>query len=85
MNSQNKSDLWEKVNKALDEIRPYLNDDGGDVTLIEITAGMVVKVELKGACSTCPISNQTLKFGIEQAIKKSVPSIKKVIAVEKIS
>lgn len=73
--------LQAQVENALAQIRPYLNADGGDVSLVEITDDMVVKVKLIGACSSCPMSIMTLKSGIEQVILKSVPEIKSVESV----
>lgn len=75
------NDLSEKVSKTLDKVRPYLQADGGDVSLIEVTDENIVKVQLKGACGCCPFSLQTLKSGIEMAIKQEVPEIKEVVAV----
>ena len=72
--------LKERVLKALERIRPYLKSDGGDIELIEVTDDFSVKVRLTGACHGCPFSMQTLKAGVEQAIMKEVPEIKKVIA-----
>ncbi|HPY68323.1 MAG TPA: NifU family protein [Bacteroidales bacterium] len=77
--SENKN-LKERVLKALDRIRPYLQSDGGDIELIEITDDLNVKVKLKGACHGCPFSMQTLKAGVEQAVIKEVPEIKSVIS-----
>lgn len=77
--SENKN-LKERVLKALDRIRPYLQSDGGDIELIEITDDLNVKVKLKGACHGCPFSMQTLKAGVEQAVIKEVPEIKGVIS-----
>ena len=74
--------IIEKVNLALDDIRPYLKDDGGDIELIEITDDLTVKVKFLGACSDCSMSAMTLKGGVEEAIKKSVPEINAVIAIE---
>jgi len=70
----------ERVKKALDRVRPYLQSDGGDIELIEVTPDMSVKVRLKGACHGCPYSMQTLKAGVEQALMKEVPEIKSVIS-----
>ncbi|HBE42919.1 MAG TPA: hypothetical protein DDW27_17295 [Bacteroidales bacterium] len=70
----------ERVMKALERIRPYLQSDGGDIELLEVTDDMSVKVRLKGACHGCPYSMQTLKAGVEQAILKEVPEIKRVIS-----
>ncbi len=74
-------DLFERVEKALDTIRPYLEADGGNVRIIEITDDYIVKLELLGACGSCPMSAMTLKAGVEEAIKKSVPEISKVEAI----
>jgi len=72
--------IQEKVVKALNRVRPYLQSDGGDIELIEITDDLSVKVKLTGACHGCPFSMQTLKAGVEQAIMKEVPEIKRVIS-----
>jgi Thioredoxin-like proteins and domains len=74
--------LRERIEKALDTIRPFLKNDGGDVQVAEITPDMVVKVELLGACGSCPFSLMTLKNGIELAIKRDVPEIREVIAIQ---
>ncbi len=74
------NNLSERVEKALDTVRPYLKADGGDVKVIEITEDGVVKVEMIGACGSCSISPITLKTGIEQAILSHVAEIKSVIA-----
>lgn len=73
--------MIERVEAALDKIRPFLKADGGDVRVIEITEDMVVKLELVGACESCPMSHMTMKAGIEEAIKKDMPEIKSVVAV----
>ena len=73
--------IKERVENALEKIRPYLVADGGDIALIEITDDMVVRVEMKGACNGCPFSMQTLKAGVEIAVKKEVPEIKEVVDV----
>lgn len=72
--------IRERVAKALERVRPYLQSDGGDIDLLDVTEDMTVKVKLKGACHGCPYSLQTLKAGVEQAIMKEVPEIKKVIS-----
>jgi len=72
--------IKERVMKALNRVRPYLQNDGGDIDLIEITDDLTVKVKLTGACHGCPFSMQTLKAGVEQAIMQEVPEIKKVIS-----
>lgn len=73
--------LKERVEKALEKIRPYLVADGGDIAMVEITEDMVLKVELKGACHGCPFSMQTLKAGVEMAVRKEVPEIKEVVEI----
>jgi Fe-S cluster biogenesis protein NfuA len=72
--------MREKVEKALDKIRPSLQADGGDVEFVEVEDG-VVKVRLKGACAGCPMSQMTLKNGIEAILKKEIPEIKSVESV----
>jgi Fe-S cluster biogenesis protein NfuA len=72
--------IKERVAKALERVRPYLQSDGGDIDLLDVTEDMTVKVKLKGACHGCPYSMQTLKAGVEQAIMKEVPEIKRVIS-----
>jgi Fe-S cluster biogenesis protein NfuA len=69
------------VEKSLVNIRQMLAAEGGDVELVDVTADGVVKVKLKGACGCCPMSQMTLKMGIERAIKKDVPQVKEVVAV----
>lgn len=76
-----KQEVLENVKIALEGIRPYLQADGGDISIVEITDDMVVKVRLQGACEGCPMSMQTLKGGVEMVIKSNVPAIKAVIAV----
>lgn len=74
-------ELIKKVDDALEKIRPYLKTDGGDVRIVEITEGNIVKLELLGACSSCSMSGMTMKAGIEETIKREVPEITKVEAV----
>ena len=73
-------DLKKKVEAALNTIRPHLQADGGGIELVSVEGG-VVKVCLQGACSGCPMSQMTMVNGVEKAIKKDVPEIKKVVAV----
>lgn len=74
--------MKEKIEKALDTIKPFLRADGGDVELVDILESEgVVKVRLTGACGGCPMSQMTLKQGVERAIKEEVPEIKEVVAV----
>lgn len=75
------SKIKEKVEKAIKNIRPSLQVDGGDVKLVEVTEDGVVKVRLTGACSGCMMSGVTLKYGIERYLKQRVPEVKKVEAV----
>ena len=74
--------MIERVQKAIEEIRPHLQADGGDVELVEVTEDNVVKVRLLGACVGCPMRQMTLTHGITQFLKKQVPEIKSVEAVE---
>lgn len=76
-----KKELFDKVNKVIDTLRPYLQADGGDVVVEDITSDMVVKVKLIGACGNCPFSMQTLKAGIEMTLKREIPIIKEVISI----
>jgi Fe-S cluster biogenesis protein NfuA len=71
----------EEVRKALEEIRPALQADGGDVELIDVTDDGVVVVKLQGACAGCPMAEMTLKGGIEQRLKQVVPGVKEVVSV----
>jgi Fe-S cluster biogenesis protein NfuA len=73
--------MKEQVEKILAEIRPMLQADGGNVELVDVTAQGVVKVKLTGACGCCPMSQMTLKMGIEKKIKAALPAIKEVVAV----
>ncbi len=71
----------DKVKEVIQMVKPMLQADGGDVDLIDITDDGIVKVKLRGACGTCPMSQMTLKMGIEKEIKKAVPEIKSVVAI----
>ena len=73
--------LFEKVEKALGTIRPYLNADGGDVELVNVSPEGIVEVKLTGACVDCPMSQMTLRAGVERALIKEVPGIRRVEAV----
>jgi Fe-S cluster biogenesis protein NfuA len=75
-------EIKERVESALESIRPFLIADGGNVELINITDEKVVEIELEGACKTCNMSLMTLKAGIEDTIRKSVPEIISVIAIQ---
>jgi len=74
-------ELLAKVDLALDNIRPYLKADGGDVKILSIDENNIVKLELLGSCSSCPMSTMTLKAGVEEAIKRAVPEINGVEAI----
>jgi len=73
--------MKEKVEAALAKIRPSLKADGGDVELLEVTPEGIVKVKLRGACAGCPMSQMTLKMGIERVLKKEVPEVKEVVGM----
>ncbi|OON70083.1 NifU family protein [Hymenobacter sp. CRA2] len=73
--------LLPRIEQALDGIRPYLKADGGDVRVLDISEDMVLRLELLGACGTCPMSPMTLKAGVEESVKKAVPEIRSVEAV----
>ncbi len=81
MEAAQKEKLLEKVRVTLEKVRPFLQSDGGDIELVDVTDDFLVKVKLTGACSGCPFSMQTLKAGVEQALIKEVPEIVEVIAV----
>jgi Fe-S cluster biogenesis protein NfuA len=73
--------MREKVEAALEKVRPALQRDGGDVTLVDITDDGIVKVQLTGACKGCPMSQMTLKNGIERFVRSEVPEVKSVESV----
>jgi Fe-S cluster biogenesis protein NfuA len=74
-------ELTTKVEEALDEIRPFLQNDGGDISLVSIEEGKIVNVQLQGACVGCSVNQMTLKSGVEMTIKKYAPQIEKVFSV----
>ena len=73
--------MKDEVLKVLETVRPALQADGGDVELVDVTADGIVKVRLKGACGSCPMSTMTLKMGIERAMKDQIPAVKEVVQV----
>ena len=73
--------LKEKIEDALNKVRPALQADGGDVELVDVDEDGVVKVKLTGACGSCPMSQMTLKMGIEKTLKQSVPEVERVESV----
>ena len=81
MSEEERTDMYKRINDVLAKIRPYLEADGGDISLIEVTDDLVIKVKLLGACDGCPFSFQTLKAGVEQALRKEIPEIQEVVAV----
>ena len=81
MTSNNTSDLVKKIQDALSEIRPFLERDGGNVSLVEITNELDVIVKFHGSCQSCTVNQMTLKSGVEMIIKKHVPQIENVISV----
>lgn len=81
MNNNQNAEMIRKVEGVIDQIRPYLEADGGNIRFVELTDDNVVNVELLGACGSCPMSTMTLKAGVEQAMKKAIPEIKSVEAI----
>ena len=75
---ENREELIKKVQNVIEQIRPYLQADGGDIAFVNITDDYVVNVELQGACGSCPYSKITLKNGVEEAVRKAIPEIKSV-------
>jgi len=73
--------MKEKVEKALEKIRPALQADGGDIELVDVTRDGIVKVKLTGACGGCPMAKMTLQQGVERILKQEVPEVKKVVPV----
>ncbi|MBN09552.1 MAG: hypothetical protein CMC79_04185 [Flavobacteriaceae bacterium] len=78
----NTSETKEKVLLALEEIRPFLASDGGDISLVSIDKNKIANVRLHGACVTCTVNQMTLKQGVEMTIKKYAPEIEKVVSLE---
>ena len=76
--------LIDKVNLAIDQLRPFLHADGGDMELVDITVDYVVRVRLLGACKDCSMSTMTLKAGLEDAIRAAAPEVKAVVAVDEL-
>ena len=79
--SNSKEELTKKVENILEQVRPYLQQDGGDIRFVELTDDMIVNVELKGACGSCPYSMMTLKGGVETTIKNAIPEIQSVESI----
>lgn len=81
MSTNTNPELVKKVENVIDQIRPYLQADGGNIRFVEITEDKIVNVELLGACGSCPMSTMTLKAGVEAAMRKAIPEIKAVEAI----
>jgi len=81
MSTENRIELTTKVKNVIEQIRPYLQADGGDIHFVELTDDNVVNVELQGSCGSCPFSRMTLKNGVEEAMRKALPEIKSVEAL----
>ncbi len=77
----NLTEISSRVERALDGLRPYLEADGGDIRLVEVTEDLCVKVELHGACADCQMIHMTMKGGVEQAIRAAAPEVEKVEAI----
>lgn len=81
MNEQDLQHVIQRIEAALEDLRPFLNADGGDISLEEVTADGIARVRLHGACTSCAMSPMTMKAGVEEAIKRVAPQIKAVEAV----
>lgn len=81
MEASKKTEITEKVRGVIEQLRPYLQADGGDIAFMELTDDLVVKVRLHGACGSCPHMQMTLKQGVEATLKKAIPEIASVEAV----
>ena len=79
---ENKEKTLFKIEQAIDELRPFMHADGGDIEFIELTDAGVTKVRLLGSCSDCSMSHMTLKAGLEEALKAAAPEVLKVEAIE---
>jgi Fe-S cluster biogenesis protein NfuA len=73
--------MREKIEKALEKVRPMLAADGGNVELVDVSADGIVKLKLTGTCGCCPMSQMTLKMGVEKILKQEVPEVKEVVAI----
>ncbi|CAG5003934.1 Fe/S biogenesis protein NfuA [Dyadobacter sp. CECT 9275] len=77
---ESKEKTIELIEQALESVRPYLLADGGDVKLVDLTDDLTVVLELQGSCQSCPMSAMTFRAGLEESIRKAVPSVNKVVA-----
>ena len=78
---QNQEALRERIDRALDELRPFLRSDGGDLTVMAVKDDLTVEVELQGACAHCAQAAMTMRAGVEEAVRRAVPEVTQVIAV----
>ena len=74
-------ELCERIDRALDELRPFLKSDGGDIKVLAVREDLTVEVELQGACAHCAQAAMTMRAGVEEAVRRAVPEIKEVVAV----
>jgi len=81
MASSTNTDLIAKAQNAIEQIRPYLQADGGDIRFVELTDENILNVELQGSCGSCPFSRMTLKNGVEEAVRRTLPEIVSVEAI----
>lgn len=81
LTTEEMTDLVSRVDEALNDVRPHLRVDGGDVEVVEVTSGMIAKIRWQGNCMNCSMSTMTLKAGLEQAVKAKVPEIQGIEAV----
>ncbi len=81
MTADSTMDLVERIDRALDELRPFLRSDGGDITVLNVREDLVVEVELQGACAHCAQAAMTMRAGVEEAVRRVVPEVKEVVAV----
>ena len=77
-----KENLINRVNQGLEEVRPYLESDGGDLSLVKVTSDFIVFIRFEGSCKTCDVNQMTLKLGIEQSVKKYAPEIQSVQTID---
>lgn len=80
---RNKEEMMKEVESALDSMRSFLHADGGDVELVGISDDLVVSIKLLGSCESCQMSDMTMKAGIEEGVKRAVPEVKKIVAINK--
>ena len=79
--SVNRSELVQRIDKALEELRPFLRSDGGDIHVMDVKEDLTVEVELQGACAHCAQAAMTMRAGVEEAVRRAVPEVTKVVAV----